>query len=315
MKMKEFTETLATKMEARLNGVKVTPTTNWKNNGILRHGLTICKVGETVAPILYIDYLFHRFGSGELSVEDILEQVISDYENLSTPVIPDLHTLLSSNDFIDKIRIRLVNLDENRKMIEDRHLLHYELENTGLVCLFYAKVFTEDNSTGEIGLPESFLKQHLPEIDNAETLYQVIIKNTKSEDVYFESMKKVIVELLSRNHMDDSILDMIENTDNFMYVLSNTDKNYGASTILTEVARQMILKQFPNGKVTIFPSSVHELILIRTDFDENIESLQQMVREINHTELSKEDFLSDNVYHFDAHTGKLTIAGSEVDSL
>lgn len=313
MRMKEFTETLATKMEARLNGVKVTPTTNWKNNGILREGLTICKVGEPVAPILYIDHLFHRFGSGELSVEDILEQVISDYENLSTPIIPDLHTLLSAVDFIDKIRIRLVNLDENKKMIEERHLLHYELENTGLVCLFYAKVFTEDNSTGEIGLSEAFLKQYLPQIDNAEALYQVIIE--KSQDVYFEPMQKVIIEMLSRNHMDDSILDMIETTNNFMYVLSNTSKNYGASTILTETARQKILNQFPNGKVTIFPSSVHELILIRTEDDENIENLQQMVQEINHTELSKEDFLSDNVYHFDAHTGKLTIAGSEVDSL
>ena len=313
MRMKEFTETLATKMEARLNGVKVTPTTNWKNNGILREGLTICKVGEPVAPILYIDHLFHRFGSGELSVEDILEQVISDYENLSTPIIPDLHTLLSAVDFIDKIRIRLVNLDENKKMIEERHLLHYELENTGLVCLFYAKVFTEDNSTGEIGLSEAFLKQYLPQIDNAKALYQVIIE--KSQDVYFEPMQKVIIEMLSRNHMDDSILDMIETTNNFMYVLSNTSKNYGASTILTETARQKILNQFPNGKVTIFPSSVHELILIRTEDDENIENLQQMVQEINHTELSKEDFLSDNVYHFDAHTGKLTIAGSEVDSL
>lgn len=313
MRMKEFTETLATKMEARLNGVKVTPTTNWKNNGILREGLTICKVGEPVAPILYIDHLFHRFGSGELSIEDILEQVISDYENLSTPIIPDLHTLLSAVDFIDKIRIRLVNLDENKKMIEERHLLHYELENTGLVCLFYAKVFTEDNSTGEIGLSEAFLKQYLPQIDNAEALYQVIIE--KSQDVYFEPMQKVIIEMLSRNHMDDSILDMIETTNNFMYVLSNTSKNYGASTILTETARQKILNQFPNGKVTIFPSSVHELILIRTEYDENIENLQQMVQEINHTELSKEDFLSDNVYHFDAHTGKLTIAGSEVDSL
>ena len=310
MRMKEFTETLATKMEARLNGVKVTPTTNWKNNGILREGLTICKVGEPVAPILYIDHLFHRFGSGELSIEDILEQVISDYENLSTPIIPDLHTLLSAVDFIDKIRIRLVNLDENKKMIEERHLLHYELENTGLVCLFYAKVFTEDNSTGEIGLSEAFLKQYLPQIDNAEALYQVIIE--KSQDVYFEPMQKVIIEMLSRNHMDDSILDMIETTNNFMYVLSNTSKNYGASTILTETARQKILNQFPNGKVTIFPSSVHELILIRTEDDENIENLQQMVQEINHTELSKEDFLSDNVYHFDAHTGKLTIAGNEV---
>ena len=119
-------------------------------------------------------------------------------------------------------------------------------------------------------------------------------------------------ELLGRNNMDTSILDRMEKTDDFMYVLSNKEKCYGAYVILTEAARQEILNQFPNGKVTILPSSVHELILIETMDNENMENLQQMVREINQTELSKEDFLCDDVFHYDAFTGELTIAGNEV---
>ena len=312
MRMKEFTEKLANEVEARLNGVQVTPTKNWKNNSVVLHGLNFCKVGENIAPILYIDQFFTRFEKGELSVAEIVEQVVCDYENLSTPEIPDLYSLLSSDDFIDRIKIRLVNMEENRKMIEERHLLHYEVGNTGLVCLFYAKVFTEDDSFGSIGLPEVYLKKYLTNIDSAEMLYQVIIQKMNADEVYFESMKKVISELLGRNNMDTSILDRMEKTDDFMYVLSNKEKCYGAYVILTEAARQEILNQFPNGKVTILPSSVHELILIETMDNENMENLQQMVREINQTELSKEDFLCDDVFHYDAFTGELTIAGNEV---
>lgn len=312
MRMKEFTEKLANEVEARLNGVQVTPTKNWKNNSVVLHGLNFCKVGENIAPILYIDQFFTRFEKGELSVAEIVEQVVCDYENLSTPEIPDLYSLLSSDDFIDRIRIRLVNMEENRKMIEERHLLHYEVGNTGLVCLFYAKVFTEDDSSGSIGLPEVYLEKYLPNIDSAEMLYQVIIQKMNADEVYFEPMKKILTELLTKNNMDISILDEVEQREGFMYVLSDNEKIYGAYVILTEAARQKILNKFPNGKVTIFPSSVHELILIETRADENIENLQQMVREINHTELSKEEFLCDEVFHYDAFTGELTIAGNEV---
>ena len=35
MRMKEFTEKLANEVEARLNGVQVTPTKNWKNNSVV----------------------------------------------------------------------------------------------------------------------------------------------------------------------------------------------------------------------------------------------------------------------------------------
>ena len=107
MRMKEFTETLANEVEARLNGVKVTPTKSWKNNSVVLHGLIICKEEDNVAPILYIDQFFKRFEIGELSVEDIVEQVVCDYEKLSIPEVPDLDSLLSSTEFINKIKLRM----------------------------------------------------------------------------------------------------------------------------------------------------------------------------------------------------------------
>ena len=226
MRMKEFTEKLANEVEARLNGVKVTPTKNWKNNSVVLHGLTICKEGENVAPILYIDQFFKRFEKGELSVGDIVEQVVCDYEKLSIPEVPDLESLLSSDGFINKINLRMVNLDMNRDMIDERQLLYRKVEDTDLACLFYANIFTEEDSVGAIGLTETLLKKYLPTIDNVETLFQLIINNVHDEHVTLESIKSVISKMVVGYGLDMSEVEKVED---ILYVFSNTERQYGVS--------------------------------------------------------------------------------------
>ena len=51
-----------------------------------------------------------------------------------------------------------------------------------------------------------------------------------------------------------------------MFIISNKNMVYGASMILTEVARQMILEKIGEGSVWVLPSSVHELIIISTHY-------------------------------------------------
>ena len=42
--------------------------------------------------------------------------------------------------------------------------------------------------------------------------------------------------------------------------------------------------------------------------NEDVESLKDMVKQVNSTEVPNEDVLSDNVYHYNANTGLLEIA-------
>ena len=81
--------------------------------------------------------------------------------------------------------------------------------------------------------------------------------------------------------------------------------SYGAGALFTDAAREEILKKFPEGEVTVLPSSVHETLILKTSEVENIEMLQEMVYSVNRAEVSREDFLSDDVFHYNAKTGKL----------
>ena len=95
-----------------------------------------------------------------------------------------------------------------------------------------------------------------------------------------------------------------------MYVLTNTDKVNGASvlfyrdgTVLDECMKEMN-KKYPEIKaVYILPSSVHETIIIPSLSDEranNIDenALASMVREVNRSNVSASEFLSDNVFYY-----------------
>ena len=53
-------------------------------------------------------------------------------------------------------------------------------------------------------------------------------------------------------------------------------------------------------KICILPSSVNELLLIPAEGETDARQLQMMVQDVNRCAVSKEDYLSDNVYRYNA---------------
>lgn len=306
--IEEFTKELAEKVQARLSGVEVTPMENLKNNGIVVHGLTFRREDEKVAPTLYLESWFEKFKNKGLSADDILEQIICTYQGLDEPNIPDMHEYLSSPELINRINIRLLNLKKNRRLIDERQLVHHVVPNTDLVVLFYIKVIQNGNTSGEIALSETLMEKYLSAFEDAETLYNEIINKVSLEAVRFESVSKLANKIIEEQGFDMPPLPMEAN---FLHVLTNYQKMFGAAALLTEAGRKLILERFPNGKLTVLPSSIHETLLLETTDNECVWWLHEMVKDVNRTQLEDCDFLSDNVYHFDARTGELIIANTE----
>lgn len=53
------------------------------------------------------------------------------------------------------------------------------------------------------------------------------------------------------------------------------------------------------GDFFVLPSSVHEVLLVPDDGSMELSNLEQMVREVNETQVAPADRLSDNVFHYD----------------
>ena len=48
----------------------------------------------------------------------------------------------------------------------------------------------------------------------------------------------------------------------------------------------------------ILPSSIHELILVRDTVGMDANSLRDMVREVNSTQVASDEVLSNSIYHY-----------------
>ena len=87
-----------------------------------------------------------------------------------------------------------------------------------------------------------------------------------------------------------------------MTVCTTINKNCGASSIL------LLPDLIDDGEIDdvdyyILPSSIHETIILK-GYDSG---LKAMVREVNATQVSPEDFLSDNVFKYNAMTREFEV--------
>lgn len=88
-----------------------------------------------------------------------------------------------------------------------------------------------------------------------------------------------------------------------MYVISNSTGHYGASALTNKLIFENLAEML-DGDLYIIPSSIHELIVIKTDTEPEI--VNQMIKDVNNTEVAKEEVLCDHTYKFDRKLGEIT---------
>ena len=93
------------------------------------------------------------------------------------------------------------------------------------------------------------------------------------------------------------------NTDNFMQIVTNKDLYYGAAAIADPEVMEGIRSVI--GNFYVLPSSINEIILIPEILGADEDMLRSIIREVNATAVSEDDFLSDNLYYYN---GELSIA-------
>lgn len=75
--------------------------------------------------------------------------------------------------------------------------------------------------------------------------------------------------------------------------------------------QDMIAKKL-NGDYYVLPSSRHEVILLPEEDAMPLEEMTELVQSVNRSEVSEEDFLSDQVQHYSAYAHVLENAGQYV---
>lgn len=268
-----------------------------KNNGLVLHGLTIRTGESNIVPTLYLDDIFKGYESGD-SLDQVMIRIADSYVEADTQKDIDASFITDFESVKSHIVPHLVNREENAEKLMG---VPYKMVND-LAAIFYIEVGRNGDGVMQACITNDLMNMY--GVD-ANELYDISVKNLNTISVpSFRGMSEVISQ--------DFGMDVPTPDEEQMYVITNGDKVNGSAQMLNEHLMDQASARI-GGDFYIIPSSVHEVLAVPVGRME-VDELEGMVREVNSTQVAKEDKLSDTVYAFDS-VNREVIFGRDLTSV
>lgn len=261
------------------------------------------KPGTNISATIYVNHMYEDYvTTGELDATlmraaDNFVKAMEQKENIN------ISELTNADDAKDKIVFQLVNKEYNKKMLAN--MPHREFKDLAII---YRRV-VRNNGEGLASIP----------IHNAfaetlglseEQMFNLAAENTKRLlPPVIKSMNDVMKEIFAKDGMPEEIAELMTAEippEQQMYVISNSKGINGAVSMLYEDELHTLSEKI-DSDLYILPSSIHECIAISTNMGEP-DALAEMVTEINMGQVALDERLSNQVYHYDRDSRKLSLA-------
>ena len=133
-----------------------------------------------------------------------------------------------------------------------------------------------------------------------EQLHEDAVKNSQEMlPAKLDSMQNIMMGIMGGGFEQEDVLFDEPTPGSTMMVLTNSAQINGASALFYPGVMDQAADHF-GGDFFVLPSSTHEVIMIPADGTANFRDLEQMVQDINRTQVARDEQLSDHVYHYDA---------------
>jgi len=267
-----------------------------KNNSLELDSLVLLKEGKNFAPNIYLLPYYEAYMEGT-SLKELADRLCGIYHNCSAPLVKDNFNY-AFDDMKANVIYRLVNFEKNEKLLEKiPHIKYLDFAVT-----FHCLVHNDGDGIGTIRITNEHLEQWKVTLEDLKELAHT---NTRKKfPPLIRSMEDVIKTMLKEECGEDfplelqtELMDNDSSEHHKMYILSNSKGINGATCLLYE----NVLKKFANqihSDLFILPSSIHEIILVPYEKTISKEALTEMVRDVNRTQVAKDEVLSDRVYYY-----------------
>lgn len=267
-----------------------------KNNGVTLTGLLLAEKDNKVAPAVYLDSYFEDYRKGK-KIEDIVVEIVQIYERVRKHQQVDVQFFSDYQKAKERICYKLIHYQRNESLLSGVPHIRY----LNLAVVFYYAYENPLLGNGTILIQNSHKESWKV---TTEELFRQAKENTERlfpADLI--KMEEIVEELLGVSLDEEKLWDEKELVP--MFVLTNRQRMFGAISIFyPEVLKELAEKVDAN--LFILPSSVHEVILL-PDAGAKAESLQEMVKDVNSTQVAAEEILSDSVYYYDRTLGRIDL--------
>ena len=214
--------------------------------------------------------------------------IMNGLENM--PVI-DASELVNYETMKEKLSIEVISAEANAELLTK--VPHENMEDMAVVYRFVlesnedgrASILVTNDMIDRMGVTHEQLRTDA--LENAPEIRPAVIQGMN--EVMREMMGPEVFEMMG----------IPEQTEEMMYVASVPDKNAGAGVLAYQDFMDQAAERL-GGDFYILPSSINEILLVPDNGEQMADDLRDMVVQVNATEVSPEEKLSDNVYHYDS---------------
>lgn len=271
-----------------------------KINGVTLDGVVIMKKDSNFSPTIYLNGYYTMYLSG-CEVYEIAEKIYKLYVVNSGIISIPSDFFMDFGKIEEHVAFRLISCDRNKELLEK--IPHRKFLDLAIV--YFAVIDNVDNGRGIVTIYNNHLEHW--GVDE-ECLYRLAKKNTpRLYPAEIKPMNQVVSDMILREDRNMDVETLVAQVDIMnerfpMYVLTNVYRSYGASCMLYDGLMEKFTEHIETD-IYVVPSSVHELILIPIDGEISKTGIDEMIRSINNTELSREEILSDHSYIYTRENG------------
>lgn len=270
-----------------------------KNNDIKLTGLTIRSVDSNIAPTIYLEGFYEKYQEG-VEMPEILKRIAEIRIEHEVEGDFDASQITDFSKCRNRIFPKIVSAEWNAELLENCPYVLIE----DLAVTFYIDLGTYENGSMSVSVKNNLMHEWGV---TADELYEIAVQNLSDADMgTFISMNELLSGMMLPDIMKEydcdreaaeQILQMMMPPESTMYVLTNKDMRHGACMVLDRKMMQKVIATVGND-FYIIPSSVHECIVLPACENTNPSYLHEMVHEVNFSQVSVQDRLSENVYRY-----------------
>jgi hypothetical protein len=186
-----------------------------------------------------------------------------------------------------KLSMEVVSAEKNAELLES--VPHERMEDMAVVYRFVLD--QTDSGNGTILVTNQLLDQY--GITKEQLRADAMENAPEIRPSEIRGMSEVMSELAP------GMIPEVAPEDEQMFVATVPDKIHGAGVIaypnfMEDAAQKM------GGDFFVLPSSIHEVLLVKDNGQMTAKELENMVKEVNATQVEPADQLTDHVYHYDS---------------
>ena len=269
----EFAEDIKEKLSQRGYGDVMTSFHDIEKTNQNYEAISVVQAGSNIGVNFNIENAFASYehtGDYEGVLASATGVIVGGLDQI--PAV-DVNALMNYEVMKEKLSVEVISADANEELLAK--VPHDRIEDLAVVYRF----IMESNEDGRASiLVNNDLIERMG-VTHEQLRADALENSPEIRPVVIQGMNEVMKEM--------------------MFIATVPDKNSGAGVLAYQDFMDQAAEKI-GGDFYVIPSSIHEILLVPDNGEVQAEGLKEMVQEVNATEVSPEEKLSDNVYHYDS---------------